>query len=143
MIPRVERVRGGRCLIASYKYTANCIVALLLALSAIACFGTKSQRGAELPSSAVVRVENRDHQDVTIYWLRGSHAQRLGTVAGNTATVFEIPAIEIDVPGDIRLLADPLGSSRRLTSEPVPLRRGSRVDWVLDPGLRRGTLSVY
>jgi hypothetical protein len=45
--------------------------------------------------------------------------------------------------GQIRLIADPVGSRSMTTSEMVSVQRGQRVTWTLESSLRRSSLAVW
>lgn len=94
-------------------------------------------------AAAVLRVDNRAQQDVTIYLVRGTHRMRLGSVTGLSAGAFELTPDAIDSAEEVYLVADPLAGLRRLTSERIVLRPGAVVEWTIEMELRRAVLSVY
>ncbi len=123
---------------------ARVVVASLLAVLAAGSCARARPRSVEAPRApAVLRVDNRAQQDVTVYLVRGTYRLRLGSVTGLSAHAFEIAPNEIDPSQEVYLIADPLAGSGRLASERIVLRPGSIVEWTIEMELRRAVLSVY
>ena len=84
------------------------------------------------PEKATIRVTNNNWSDMTIYLLRGTERRRLGTVGSNSTGVFQLPEYVLVGSGDIRLLADPLGSTRTYLSPLLLVSPGQQVEWRLE-----------
>ena len=98
---------------------------------------------AELQSPPVtLLIENRNWADITIYAIRGGSRVRLGTVTSMNSAEFVIPA-EVAGSGNIRLLADPVGSTQTFLSEPVVVGPGEQIEWRLAQNLRQSALYVW
>ena len=74
--------------------------------------------------SAVLRVINYNSSDVKIYLLRGSMRLRLGMVTSGQSAVLEIPADFLGRPGDVTLVASPIGSSEEYATSLLPVSGG-------------------
>ena len=119
------------------------VASLVTVMAAGSCARARPGRVDAPREPAVVRVDNRAQQDVTVYLVRGTHRLRLGSVTGLSAHAFEIAPNEIDPSQEVYLIADPLAGPRRLASERIVLRPGSIVEWTIEMELRRAVLSVY
>lgn len=138
---QMERFREH--LLAKAKHARLLLCGALVLVGLAACLRGGRELSRER-SAAVLYIENRDSKDVTIFALSGSQRVRIGLVPGLSSASFKLPSAALErVGGSIRLQADPVGTSLRLTSEAIAVRAGNRVEWTLDPGLRRGALAVY
>ena len=82
---------------------------------------------------ATLRVENRAFADMVVYVVSSSGArQRLGTVTGNSTARFRLPATATSF-GNVRFLADPIGSNRTPVSEEIAVRPGDEVVLEIPP----------
>jgi hypothetical protein len=82
---------------------------------------------------ATLRVENRAFADMVVYLVSSSGArQRLGTVTGNSTARFRLPATATSF-GNVRFLADPIGSNRTPVSEEIAVRPGDEVVLEIPP----------
>ncbi len=81
-----------------------------------------------------LRVENRAFLDMTIYVLSaGGGRQRLGTATGNTTAEFVIPSYIIGPANSIRILAEPIGSTRAPVSNSLSVQPGQTVTLTIPP----------
>ena len=90
----------------------------------------------------VIRVANNHPLDVTVYAVNQGMRVRLGTVSTATSERFQLALREINPSGELRLLADPVGSRRSTLSEPIQVFPGQIVEWVLAADLRQSALTV-
>ena len=124
------------------------LVALCLATSA----GCARRRDAtaqpeppprEFASDIPVEIENRHWRDLTIYVVRQGQRSRLGSVRAASAATLVIPRRHmLGYRGEIRLLADPLGSNTVLQSETIVVLPGQIIMWTLAPDLRRSSIAL-
>ena len=110
---------------------------LLLALVAsapLAACSRKPAADAPMPEvAATLRVENRAFSDMVIYLITAAGSrQRLGTVSGNSTGRFTLPRSATSF-GNVRFLADPIGSSRTPVSEEIPVHPGDEVVLEIPP----------
>jgi hypothetical protein len=77
----------------------------------------------------MVRVENNNWSDMNVYVLRSGTRQRLGSVSSMTTAKFKLPRHVLVSTEPVRLLADPVGSSRGILSPPLLLNAGQVVEW--------------
>jgi hypothetical protein len=80
---------------------------------------------------------------VNILVLHDGQRSRLGTVTATSTKDFVFPTHLLTDLGEVRLIADPVGSTSSLTTELIVLRPGTRVVWTLESSLQRSSLSVY
>lgn len=90
----------------------------------------------------VIRIANNHPLDVTVYAVNQGMRVRLGTVSTATSERFELALREINPSGELRLLADPVGSRRPTLSEPIQVFPGQVVEWVLAADLRQSALTI-
>ena len=94
------------------------------------------------PDVITISVSNSNPLDMTVYVVNQSMRQRLGTVSTASTQKFTIPLHQISPTGELQLLADPVGSRRTFTSEPIHVFAGQAVEWVLQADLRQSTLTI-
>jgi hypothetical protein len=80
---------------------------------------------------------------VTIYIIHDGQATRVGAVTAASTNSLDISDRLLGQGRVIRLRADPLGSSRRHTSESVRVGIGQRIEWTLESDLDRSHIAVY
>jgi len=125
------------------RTTAGLAAALIAAHLHTACLVGRNRDGtsASAPNNElIVAVQNNNWSDVTIYLLQGGRRVRLGTVASQERAVFTLPGAHGGA-GSFRLLLDPIGGNAYLT-DPIPLRPGDVLDFVIENNLRLSTWSV-
>jgi hypothetical protein len=81
---------------------------------------------------SVLQVSNNNWSDMTVYLVRGTMRQRLGTVGSLTTSRFKLPEHIFTSPDPVRLVADPIGGARTYTSPPVLIGPGQTVEWRLE-----------
>jgi hypothetical protein len=93
-------------------------------------------------AETVLEVESHHWNDVVIYLMNGSQAERLGTVGGVSSNRFSFPYRHIASGGRLRLRAHPIGGTS-FTSEDVVVQPGQSVKWILESDLKRSSLAIY
>jgi hypothetical protein len=116
--------------------------ALLLAACAPSAMSGGGNPKAEY-TPATVSVENQNWSDVTVYLVQGSSRIRLGMVTSMGSASFRVPRGMEAYAGQLRLLADPVGSSHMFLSEAVQIRPGQRVALQLGNNLNVSFVSVW
>jgi hypothetical protein len=114
---------------------ASALACAALALAVIACSqSTRSAgpSGAAPASATTVIVENNNWLDMNVYVLRSGARLRLGTVPSIATRRFALPAGATIATNDVRLEADPIGSSRSFVSSPIPFIEGDDIIWRLE-----------
>ncbi|MGI9627144.1 MAG: hypothetical protein ACR2QM_09930 [Longimicrobiales bacterium] len=93
---------------------------------------------ATLPSNApdhdpVVRITVANHQwaDMTVFVETNGYRKRLGLVSTGQETVFRFPSHRVSRGTTFRLIADPVGSTAVMVSEPIPIQPGITPVWIL------------
>lgn len=122
-------------------------LALALALAPGGCTmlrrgGDESDR-TEKKRETLLVVENRHWADVTVYVIRGGARARMGTVTSMSTVTFVVPPEMLSAGADIRLLADPVGSTTEFLSELVRVEPGEEIEWRLANKLIHSSLSVW
>jgi hypothetical protein len=120
-----------------YPIVRRVVPTLALALAAImpvtACARGKTGEAPMPEVPATLRVENRAFSDMVIYLITSSGSrQRLGTVTGNSTGRFNLP-VSATAFGNVRFLADPIGSRRTPVSEEIPVHPGDEVVLEIPP----------
>ena len=94
------------------------------------------------PDVITISVSNSNPLDMTVYAVNQSMRIRLGTVSTASTQRFTISLHQISPTGELQLLADPVGSRRTFTSEPIHVFPGQAVEWVLQADLRQSSLTI-
>ena len=102
-----------------------------------------SQADERYSAPATLFVENHNWSDVVIVALHNGQRTRLGTVTAASSKSFVFPRHLLGDLGQIRLIADAIGSRDQETTEVIVLRPGTRVTWTLEDSLTRSSLTVY
>ena len=118
--------------------------ATAIAMVLVSPLGCSMKRGLQQheDDTIVIRVSNNHPLDVTVYAVNQSLRVRLGTVSTASSARFQIALREINPSGELRLLADPIGSRRPTLSEPIQVFAGQTVEWVLSADLRQSSLTI-
>ncbi len=120
------------------RWAAAAVVALALGTGACATAG--GARRAAMDEPATVSVTNSNWLDMTVYVTRDGTRQRLGTVTSMQTRTFRVPKPFTLGNGNVRLLADPIGSEQAYATQPLVFNNGDRLDWKLENNL---ALSSY
>ena len=94
------------------------------------------------PDVITISVSNSNPLDMTVYAVNQSMRLRLGTVSTASTQRFTLSLHQISPTGELQLLADPVGSRRTFTSEPIHVFAGQAVEWVIQADLRQSTLTI-
>jgi hypothetical protein len=124
--------------------------ALAAALLAAACApGATTHAGpADAPSRAwgepaTVKVQNFNWQDVVVYVVQSGQRVRLGMVTSMSMGKFRLPDRFLASAGDIRLLADPIGSTSGWTTEGIRVQSGQEVELSVQNSLALSSVAVW
>jgi hypothetical protein len=115
--------------------------ALLLVVNA--CSRHKTSAPATPAEPSLLHVENHHWLDVDVYVFHDGQRSRLGTVTAASSKDFVFPRSMVGSTRQVRLIADPVGSSSGTATDPITLRPGTRVNWTLESSLDRSSLTVY
>jgi hypothetical protein len=116
------------------------------ALSASSCLFGKSASdsgAASWDGEIPLQVVNHHWLDVTIYVIHGGQRTRVGVAGGSAQTRMMLPWRLLSVGGELRLYGDPIGSPELAITEVIVVQPGQSVEWLLESGLDRSTVSVY
>ena len=128
----------GRHHLTRRSFLGTCLT-IPLAMGA-ACY--RRGKGVDEEGEITVEVENHNYLDVAIYAVQGAGRIRIGDVTGTTTKSFVVPLTRISTGGEVRFLADPIGSNRTWTTEPLHLFAGQTVQLTIESDVRRSTLSI-
>jgi hypothetical protein len=120
------------------------LVAAATAATLGACAPATEQ--AELGSAerhTTVVVENNNWHDMVIYVLNGSQRARLGSVNSMTTARFRLTDSAAGGFGQLRLLADPIGSTRAFTLPVINVVPGSQVQIRLENNIATSSSAVF
>jgi flagella basal body P-ring formation protein FlgA len=119
------------------------LVLLLVAAVTTRCGGGRGQPAEATPEAEwSLTVTNRHWLDVTVYVIYDTQRNRVGTVTAASAETFVLPSHTIGSGRTIRFEANAIGSRERAVSEPLAVRAGQHVQWVLESGLARSSVAV-
>ena len=94
------------------------------------------------PDVITISVSNSNPLDMTVYAVNQSMRIRLGTVSTASTQRFTLQLHQLSPTGELQLLADPIGSRRTYTSEPIHVFAGQAVEWMLQADLRQSSLTI-
>lgn len=77
-----------------------------------------------------------------VYVMTAGQRWSLGIVTSQSTQTFELPDGVFAAARDVVFLADPVGSVLAFHSDPVLLRPGDRVEWLLQNRLAQSSISV-
>ena len=113
----------------------------MLALAACAPAATRSATSRMPEPGISLTVANQNWLDVTVYALRGASRVRIGQVTGNGTAQLSIPR-NLIVAGQLRLMADPVGSNERYISDPISVDPDQRVQLTVAPAMAMSSYAV-
>jgi hypothetical protein len=88
-------------------------------------------------------VINHHWLDVSIYVTYENQRAHVGTVAATHTETYVLPSRMLSGGRIIRLEGNPIGAQRNVTTDPLTVRGGGRVEWTLESGLERSTVAVW
>ena len=104
----------------------------------------RHEAAAPAPAEEIpLHISNHNYLDITIYAVHDGQLTRLGVAGGSAHTAMMLPARLLGAGRELRLYGDPVGSSEQAITETVVVQPGQYVEWLLEPGLDRSTISVY
>ena len=114
--------------------------------SGCASTGGLSQR-YDRENASVLRIDNRNWQDVKVYFVPGGGGQsvRVATVVAMTSAVVPLrgrAATELRGSGELRLEVRPLGSRERFMTQTVLARPGDKLQLSVGAFLQHSMLSI-
>ena len=120
-------------------------LALGIAAMCASCASCASFRAANVPeddSDAVALAVVNHHQlNVVVYNVAQGHRDRIGEVVSVSSASFKLHLRRIS-GGEIRLFADPIGSSVGTTSETLHPAAGDTIVWTLETDLARSHVEI-
>jgi hypothetical protein len=119
------------------------LVAAAAALGIAACAPATEQAGVgAYESQTTLHVDNGNWAEMTIYVMRGVARTRIGSVRGMSTADFRITDTMVNGLGEVRIIADPVGSERTYVSDVIHVVPGARVDLKLQSHLPISYFSV-
>lgn len=117
-------------------------VALFLAGVCASCASLRAANVPEDDSDAVtLEIVNHHQLNVVVYNVAQGHRDRIGEVVAVSSSSFKLHLRRIS-GGEIRLYADPIGSSVGTTSETLHPTAGDTVTWTLETDLARSHVEI-
>jgi len=114
---------------------------LLLLLSSAACTTFRNSQPEDQTDVVTVMVVNHHALNVSIFSVAQGRRDRLGEVTAASSASFTLHTRRL--PGnELQLRADPIGSSRPVTSELVRVSAGDVVQWMLESDLARSHIAI-
>jgi hypothetical protein len=121
------------------------VVAAAAAAALSACAPLAEQAELNSPEArTTLVVENKNWSEMVIYLVRGSSRARLGSVLSMTTAKFPIADVLTGGPyGELRIQADPVGSSRTYTSPVIHVVPGTQAELSLANNISMSHFSVF
>ena len=127
---------------------AALLTAVVVATSACGGFGRQPgsanpvMEREEEPQEISVQVRNNAWAAIHVYAIMGAQWESLGVVSSQNTADYTIPRGMIGGRGEIRLVADPIGSTEGYFSDPILVEPGDRVEWTLQNNLALSSVMV-
>lgn len=122
--------------------TLAAAVAALLAMGACAPAAQQPDGPSAAPTSTV-RVTNNNWADMNVFVVRNGMRVRLGTVTSLNTTTFRVPSAATRGVTQVRIVADPIGSSRGYVSEVLQLYPGQQVAMTVQNAIQMSSVAVW
>ncbi|CAN5218908.1 hypothetical protein BH18GEM1_BH18GEM1_00010 [soil metagenome] len=126
---------------AGFRYRA-----LWIGLAVCAACGERTRSAGVRPGAprtATVRIVNWNWSDMRVYAARDGDRSLLGLVTTGATQTFPLPADLMGRTGELRLVADPVGSAILLSSEPFLIDHGQVVEWTIHDRPENSTIVVH
>jgi hypothetical protein len=126
------------------KVLRNAFMAAVAAAALGACApAAEHARLGNPESQTTLIVKNNNWQEVVIYMVRGATRARLGSVAGMGSARFRLSDTMVSNAGDVRIMADPIGSTRSYTSPVIDVLPGAEVELQVQSNIVASNFAVY
>ena len=117
-------------------------VAASFALPSNAAARSNADESGADPAQVSVRVVNGNWLDMRVFVVTRGVTYRLGTVGTGTSRTFALPKWMAASTADIQLVAAPVGSRERLTTQSIIFSPGDVIEWRLANNLSVSTVDV-
>jgi hypothetical protein len=105
--------------------------------------GPTQRQNADVTSQrTMIRVNNYNWSNMTVSVLRDGAKIRLGLVSSMETRMFEVPTSYLISTGEVLMVADPISSTRVVTSRPVLIGPGQGVEWRIENSIALSSLWV-
>ena len=91
----------------------------------------------------ILRVQNHNFNDVTVYLVRGFDRTRLGRVGAMQRGDFVVPAAYVAASPEIRVQADPIGLGQGFVSQPLQVTPGSHMELTVTTVMQNSIYTIY
>ncbi|HEX7119478.1 MAG TPA: hypothetical protein VF212_11860 [Longimicrobiales bacterium] len=128
------------------RHLFHSVIAAAFVLGVGACApGMGAGGGAVPPASREVlfQIRNNNWSDVTVYLVNGGTRTRLGMVTSMDEALFRVPGGLVSTTANVRLLLDPIGSSRGFVTEPILVQPGQTVEMNVENHLPLTSWAVW
>ena len=98
--------------------------------------------GQERPDHVAIRVMNNAWSAIHVYVVAGGQWQSLGVLSSQSTEDYTVAWSRLGGRNEIRLVADPVGSTEGYFSDPILVQPGDLVEWTLQNNLALSSVSV-
>jgi hypothetical protein len=121
--------------------------AALIAVSGLqaGCASVSQNADSDEPATSrtTLVVENNNWADMAVYLINNGTRARLGSAPSFSRTRFVLPDALVGARGQIRILADPIGSSQRFLSDEILVRPGQQVRLRVENNVALSSYAVF
>lgn len=123
---------------------AAVVVILTIVVTAACARALKGNKGDStfIEAETTILVENHNWLDMVVYAVRSGTRLRLGAVTTGSSAEFQLPS-GFASGAAIRLVADPVGSRRSYSTEPILLSPGRQLQFRVENNLAMSSVSVW
>ena len=126
------------------RFLRNAVATAVAAVALGACAPATEQGMLGSPEiQTTLVVKNNNWQEVVIYMMRGAMRTRLGSVNSMGSARFKITDTMVNGTGDVRIMADPIGSPGSYTSPAINVVPGAQVELQVQNHISISSFAVY
>jgi hypothetical protein len=116
---------------------------LLLAPSACARHGGRSDNAGPSAAEIVLVIDNHHWNDVTVSVLHDGVVDRVGLATAVKISTFVLSSRRLGTSGILRLRGHAVGAPDDHTTDAFPVQPGQEIQWTLESDLARSSVAVH
>ena len=120
------------------------LVVLMLTSAIPSCARGRSVAPEQAPQTEwSLTVINRHSLDISVYVTYDGQRSHVGVVPAASTATYVLPPHMIASGRTVRLQANAIGSTRRVTTDALLVRAGQHVEWSVESGLGQSSVAVW
>jgi hypothetical protein len=136
--------RRAQSLVVGARWRQVRLVVLMLSSAILSCARGRTSSSEHVPQAEwSLTVNNRHSLDVTVYVISDGRRTHIGLVPSLNLQTYVLPPDMVDPGRTVRLEANAIGSTERVTTEALLVHGGQHVEWMIENGLRGSSVSIW